>query len=513
MRRGVALVMATAFWLVAPVAEARPDAPQPGELPPFFDEGDVVETHDAPGGLVRVHFTRAGRHVVDLSDGDDDGVPDVVELAGDTLVEAWVYYRDELGFREPLSDAAGDPNGGDGRFDLYLLRFDIGANGAFRRERCGPEGCFGYAVIEADFRRRRFPSVRDAHRIVGSHELFHAVQAAYAGDLSVNVSEGTATWATERFDARLDDFEGQIAGFMARPERALDQEPTGPIDGFSYGTGLLFGFLDARFPGNDFVQQLLQGSTEEAGWLPRLEVHLGDATGAAFADELAVFARWNLATGRRRAAEGYAQAATYPELEPRVVDLPYADEALRVFRASTRYFRAPLVAGAREDYQVALVGAEETLASLTLLGALEDATGGLRTFVAPDPARVLELRPAGNAVFAHAAVVNGASQGNSARPGLCFGTPAEVDACQSRMVHDATDMGMADGGPGDMGAGDAGAEPARASRGGCSAAGATASWPIFAWGLAASLVPRRRPRPGEHRDDQPNERRGRKLPE
>ncbi len=475
-RRGYAWAVVASLVLVASVAEARPDDPQPGELPPFFDGADVVETFDAPGGLVRVHFTRAGRHIVDDRDADEDGVPDVVELAGETLEESWAFYRDVLGFRAPRSDADADADGGDGRFDLYLLRFDIGANGAFRRQGCDAEGCFGYALIEADFRRRGFATVRDAHRIVGSHELFHAVQAAYGGDLSVNVSEGTATWATERFDASLTDFESQIAGFMARPDRSLDQEPTGPVDGFSYGTGLFFVFLDARVPGNDFVRDLLLGTAEETGWLPRLEVLLGDAAGVTLTDELGVFARWNLATGRRQADEGYANAATYPQLEPRVIGLPFEDDALRVFRASTRYYRAPLVAGAEEAYRVALVGDDETVEPLTIIGALEEADGELRVFSAPGRDRVLELRPAGNAVFLHAAVANGAIEGGSARPGLCAGTPAQVDGCVARLMPPG-DMGPGeDMGPSpDMGPGDPGAS----SGGGCAAAGPVGPWLVL----------------------------------
>ncbi|MEM1415394.1 MAG: MXAN_6640 family putative metalloprotease [Myxococcota bacterium] len=471
---GMAGAILPLLALAAP-AEARPDAPVTGELPPFFDDGDLVERYDAPAGLVRIHYTRAGRHAVASADVDEDGVPDVVALAGATVEEAWQYYTETLGFRAPLDDMDG---GGDGRFDVYLLRFELGADGAFRREGCGDDGCWGYAVLEADFRRRRYPSVEAGLRVVGSHELFHAVQAAYPVTLGVNESEGTATWATESFDGSLGDFEAAVNGYLERPDRSLDQEPTGPIDSFSYGTALFFRFLEEQHPEAPLVRDLLE-NPGPAGWLTRLDQRLAARDLPSFATSFDTFARWNLSTGYRAGSEGYGNAGAYPELTVREVELPFEDDAVRVFRASTRYYRAPVPAGA-PPLRVELVGDDDTLEPLTLIAAVEDAaSGALRVTTGPG-AEGLDLLPRSTDVFAYAAIAHGATEGGSQRPAVCFGVRSDVAECAARLGPPdmgAPDMGVGDAGPPDMGAG-----AATGDGGGCRSAarpGAMAS-PLLA---------------------------------
>ena len=121
-------------------AALRPDAPNAAALLYRFDPGDDVEHVDSAGGHIRVHFTRAGDNAVRALDEDHDGTPDDVVVVADTY-EAVLANQAALGFRAPISDrgtAGGD--GGDDRFDVYLLDFAGVADGTFVCERCGANG-------------------------------------------------------------------------------------------------------------------------------------------------------------------------------------------------------------------------------------------------------------------------------------------------------------------------------------------------------------------------------------
>src|SRR5690606_35560108 len=95
--------------------------------------------------------------------------------------EVLAAYVGRLGFRAPLADGSLLDNGGDARFDVYLLDFGGSADGSFRVDACGQDGalptqCAGFMVQENDFAGYAYPSVRYANRLLAAHELFHAVQ-------------------------------------------------------------------------------------------------------------------------------------------------------------------------------------------------------------------------------------------------------------------------------------------------------------------------------------------------
>lgn len=364
----------------APLLALRPDSPDPTEPKPVFAPDDVVHRHDSPAGAFRVHYTTRGQHAVPPADADADDVPDYVQMTALEYDRVLAFYVDALGFRAPLTDAPRDDasidDGGDGRFDVYLLDFPTSADGAYRREACTidtPARCAGYMLQENDFDRRSYPSLAKATRILASHELFHAVQSAYLGASSVVLGEATAVWASEAYDASLDDFEGFVGGYLARPDRSLGQEPIGPVDPFSYGAALFFRFLEETH-GRDIVRRLWEAlPSSPVGWPETLDAVLMREEGATLALAFATFARWNLQTGARAApGRGYREAARYPAVAEKSVDLPFRDALVRMAPLSARYFVSTLTA--TSDLSANIIGLTHGVAQLEVVLAIERAS-------------------------------------------------------------------------------------------------------------------------------------------
>src|SRR5690606_634698 len=114
------------------------------------------------------------------------------------------------------------------------------ADGHFDVDACTgtPARCAGFFVIENDFAGYAYASVAEAVDTVVSHELFHAVQAAYVRDLPVYLSEGTATWAERAFRPDSRDFLRLCDAYLADTGRSLHKPPAGPAPAFAYGTAL-----------------------------------------------------------------------------------------------------------------------------------------------------------------------------------------------------------------------------------------------------------------------------------
>lgn len=441
------------------LAAIRPDDPRAPSGTLRYDPGERVESWGSPGGRVRVHFSRAGRNAAPSVDADGSGVPDYVELTGATYDAVRALDHGTLGLLEPVSDSLlqGSGDGGDDRFDVYLVDFAGRGDGAFVREGCQPDAvnvCTGFMTQENDFTGYPYPSLGVAVRILASHEYFHAVQSAYDSDQDTVFTESTAVWATERFDPTLTDFEGFIGSYLSRTDRPLDVVSGGVVDTKSYGTAIFFQFLSERF-GDRAVLSLLEavrdgyGGVANPSWFEQLDPELARGYGSSFALAFTEFAVWNLFTGDRAdATRSYARGRGYPRVNTEAVAFPLALSAPRFFPASIRYFSG--TPGGREVMTAALAspsGDPTALASLRLLmtrvdgpsvrapRAIEDLGAGRETIDVAGADEVITL------------VVNTAREGSSLRPDLCVGAPDEVDACL-----------RAASSPPDAGVGDAGAE-------------------------------------------------------
>ena len=287
---------------------ARADRPTEGGF--FsFEPSDVVETYDLE--RIRVHYSVSGPNQTILTDNDDSGVPDYVELVAEVSVDVMTHFE-TLGFKLPLfEDEMGlEALGGSNAFDWYLVDFGGSADGQFGIDACIAEQCSGYIVMENDFFGYGYPSREEAVRTLSSHEYFHAVQAAYHAGRSDWLSEGTAVWAEHSYDPTLMDFFWLCSAYLEDTGRSIDSPPAGAISSFAYGTGLFYAFLVEQYGPDSMVilQEVLSDPSIDD--LDGLLQALSDMGGTLLEDWL-TFAEWNLATDFR---SGEMESYPYSEM-------------------------------------------------------------------------------------------------------------------------------------------------------------------------------------------------------
>jgi hypothetical protein len=462
-------------------AAARPD--DPGSDLFTFDVGDEILTHDSV--RFRFHYSLDGTHAIPVADGDGSGLPDHLEELAE-IYEASLDLYAQLGYRLPVSDENQTDNGGDARFDVYLVDFAFQADGAYRRELCSGEIFSGYMVQENDFRGYSYPSVSVANRTVASHELFHAVQAAYDDGQGAVMAEGTAVWASEQFDSSLFDLEGFSYGYLDDATTSLDSPSSGAVDPFSYGSAVFFLSLTERY-GDDVLLHLWERAVptavdDDPFWFDFIDDVLQEDAGVSFAEAFTEFAGWTLFTGDRAdPARGFQNGDDLSERVPEVLELPASRPSFVVFTSSSRLVK--VAPRGRSRLKVALTkGAandDANFAGVTVFALpvdLNSGPGALTTITNLAEGAVVDVGVDDELLVL---LVNARQQGQGARPTLCIGDEDEVAACTA----------VAEG----EGEGEGDDDDIRLGGGGCGCAGSEFAPAFFALGLLA-LKPKRRHR-------------------
>jgi hypothetical protein len=236
-------------------------------------------------------------------------------------------------------------------------------------------------------------------------------------------------WASETYDGTLNDFESFVRGYLMRPERSLAQEPTGPIDAFSYGAALFFRQLDERF-GRAIVRELWeQVAASDQRWPSALDSVLRTRHQSSLSQAFADFARWNLYTGRRAAPTvSYANGASYPELTELTVELPYHDDLVRMTPLSARYFVVDVASAA--TLRIELGSATQDLTGLTVWLASEHS--GTITQLSPATATATTaVLPAAAGDRVHVAIADTRIAGDTLRTAVCIAADTATTPCSS----------------------------------------------------------------------------------
>ncbi len=290
-----------ALSLVTARAASAQCPPRPTDAAGYQGYAYGAETEETVAGAkVVVHYVAAGTHAASATDA---------KYVSDTAEDALARYA-EMGFAAPPSDAACASNGGDGKLDIYLVKF-AGADGTTVKAACTGSKCSSFMLVESTFKGRGYPTTDEGFRTVVTHELFHAVQNAYDADSEARFwQEGTAQWAMKTLHPELVDFERQLPAFFADPKKSIDTSSSGVTAGYLYGSAVWPLFLSLRH-GPETVREIFEAQGGGADAIAAIDGVL-KTKGSSLADDFPLFWAWNVGTKDRAGTGGYPDAARYP---------------------------------------------------------------------------------------------------------------------------------------------------------------------------------------------------------
>lgn len=160
-----------------------------------------------------VHWVAEGLDAPNLSDSDDDGVPDFVERVLRVAERVHAVENGKLGWREPRSD--GRKGGRWGKTDVYLSQiggqlFGYAApdRGQATAEHRIPRRLHGYLVLDNDYSAFEFPGTKPLEdlQVTFAHEYDHILQFGYDAYQDPWFAEASATWMEDQVFNGIDDY-------------------------------------------------------------------------------------------------------------------------------------------------------------------------------------------------------------------------------------------------------------------------------------------------------------------
>jgi hypothetical protein len=292
--------------------------------PPFnFPE----HTYDTPQGHFKIHYVVDGDSAVYQPgvDEDLDGHPDWVNTCGEVLEHVWDSEVNVLGYDRPPDDGwypDTEDNGGDGRYDVYLLGLPRYYLGYTQQELSVPSHStlfVSYMVLDNDYQDYgSLHSQLEWLQVTVAHEFFHAVQFGYDGtEYEVENDrpkfywmEMCAVWMEDMVYDDVNDYVSYLPSFFNHPEWSLktfSNDPSAPPDEIRHAYG---GCVWPIFLSERFDAPILREIWEECARIPgnnAIDYPLGEsaidkaviARGYTFEDAFREFTVWNYFTADR----------------------------------------------------------------------------------------------------------------------------------------------------------------------------------------------------------------------
>ena len=312
-------------------ARAKQALQQQVERPTYsFDE----YTYDTPEGHFKIHYVRDGDSAVHNPDVDQNvnGHPDWVDTVGMVLEHVWDTEIGILGYKIPPSDSLNPgtaDNGGDGRYDIYLLDLAGQYLGYTQGEyfvSLPLPSATSYVVLDNDYIGygiRHLPL--EWFQVTAAHEFFHAVQMGYDGAEYEDVPfrpywmEMSAVWMEEMVYDDVNDYRGYLPEFFKYPWLSL-KTYRNLSDLHAYGSCVWPMYLQERFD-TTIIRDIWEGCAQVAGdnaFDPPGESATDKALpeGVSFEDAFREFTVWNYFTGDRARTESYySEGEDFPQVK------------------------------------------------------------------------------------------------------------------------------------------------------------------------------------------------------
>ena len=174
-------------------------------------------TYDASAvshlGHFRVHYDTSGWNAPNMTDVDENGVPDYIDSTCVYLEYAWDIQVNGLGFEPPLSDKGA---GGGDEVDCYIRNFGSGGYGYTEPETYYYGYATSFMTIDNDYAESQYASNGYAGlRVTTAHEFFHVIHFRYIVDFNLSWwMEQTAVWMEEYVWDDVNDYLAYLGYFF-----------------------------------------------------------------------------------------------------------------------------------------------------------------------------------------------------------------------------------------------------------------------------------------------------------
>ncbi|HDY89670.1 MAG TPA: T9SS type A sorting domain-containing protein [bacterium] len=212
---------------------------------------DIDATAVSSQNHFRVHYNTSGTDAPDLTDDNNNGIPDYVDSSLVYLEYAWDLMINQLGYPPPLSD---EGKGGGDEVDVYLKNLS-NSYGYAQPDKQLETSTSSYIVIENDFSESIFETHGyDALRVTTAHEFFHTIHFNYLTNWR-NIHwwmEQTSTWMEDRAWDDVNDYLAYLHYFFNQ-FYPLDHNIS--YDSYMYGATLWVHYLAESF-GDDIIKDI-----------------------------------------------------------------------------------------------------------------------------------------------------------------------------------------------------------------------------------------------------------------
>jgi hypothetical protein len=230
----------------------------------------------------KIHYTTIGIDSVYQAhiDNDHNGVPDYVDNCAQVLDYVWAKEVDSLGYDSPPSDGfypPGADNGGDGKYDVYLMSMDLAFFGYTESDSPLVGSTYkytSYIVLRNDYSRYKdlYEELYDPLKVTCAHEFFHAIHFGYDATEYESIGseqkpywmEITATWMEDQVYDQINDYLHYIPYFYNAPWVSLKSFEN-PYDRHPYGSCVWAFFLQERFKDTGLVKKIWERCAQVAG--------------------------------------------------------------------------------------------------------------------------------------------------------------------------------------------------------------------------------------------------------
>ncbi|MBA7561235.1 hypothetical protein ES708_02871 [subsurface metagenome] len=261
---------------------------------------DMPYYADSQEGHFRIHYEREGNNAPDLTDNDNNNIPDFADSALVYLEMAWEMIVVDLGYGKPISD--GTRGGGIDLIDCYfqdLTNRPQPLYGYTSPDANHSGSVSSYLVLDNDFSGGSYPTNGyDALKITSAHEFFHVVHYTYLGVTeSIWWMEHSAVWFEDYAWDDINDYLNYVSTIYSNRDLPLDTQN----GSFEYGASL-FAFYIAKNYGTDYIRHIWNAfKNTQSGKIETLNTVLPDGLSDAISD-LAV---WMYFTNERADSENF----------------------------------------------------------------------------------------------------------------------------------------------------------------------------------------------------------------